>query len=157
MSNDNKAAEAKGGTALAEKVAAFKLIARNSLRMALISPRQARISAYEDTLASLAETKKQVELDLTVENYEIGTLDANHPLYEKKKAAKEETVKFLNERLESIAKQVEDTNKLITEQNEAIAKIESGETKVSKDELNALVDEMIRADAVGQATTCSVC
>lgn len=156
MSNEKKA-EAKGGSTLAEKVAAFKLIARNSLRMGLISPRLTRVSTYEDTLASLAESKKEVEFDLSVKNYEISKLDTGHPRYEKTKTSKEETVKYLNERLESITKQVEETNKLITEQKEAVTKIESGETKVSKDELNDLVDEMVRADAVSQVGSCKAC
>lgn len=120
--------------------------------MGLISPRLARISGYEDGLATLAETKKDVEEELTVENYEISKLDTEHPRYAKTKEDKEGTVKYLNERLEGITKQVEETNKLITEQKEAIAKIESGETKVSKDALNDLVDEMIRGNAVAQVS-----
>jgi chromosome segregation ATPase len=147
MSNENENTTKKGA-ALTEKVAKYKLIARDSLRMALISPRLSRIAGLEDTLASLAKTKTEVDHEILVENYEISKLDTNHPNYEKTKTRKEETVKNFTSELESLAKQVEEVNKSITEQKEAITKIENGETKVSLDALNDLVDEMLRNDAV---------
>ncbi len=142
---------------LSEKVAKFKLIARESLRMGLISARLSKVATLEENLASLAKQKTEVEHDVKVETYELSKLDANHPNYEKNKTAKEETVKSLNKELEDLAKQTEDTNKLVTEQKEAITKIESGETKVSLEALNDLVDEMVRKDALNQVSDCGTC
>lgn len=153
MSKENE--NAKGS--LAEKVAAYKLIARDSLRMALISPRLSKVASLEDTLKSLAETKAEVDHEILVENYEISKLDTAHPNYDKTKARKEETVKNYTTELEGLAKRVEETNKAIEEQKEAISKIEKGETKVSLDALNDLVDEMIRKDAVSKVGDCATC
>lgn len=142
---------------LTEKVAAYKLIARESLRMALISPRLSRISSYEEDLASKAEIKKELEHEIAVINYETLKLDTEHPNYEKNKTRKDESLKSYTESLENLDKNVEEVNKLITEQKEAIAKIESGETKVSKDALNDLVEAMISKDALNQVSTCETC
>lgn len=124
--------------------------------MALISPRLSKVTGLEDTLASLAKTKTEVEFEVTVENYEVSKLDTSHPNYEKTKTRKEDRVKNYTSELESIAKQVEEVNKSVTEQKEAITKIESGETKVSLESLNDLVDELVRQDAVSQVG-CKVC
>lgn len=140
---------------LAEKVAAYKLIARDSLRAELISARQSKVAHLEEHVADLNQNKADLDLDMKVEVYEISKLDTEHPLFDKTKAAKEETVKFITERLESNAKMLEETNKAITEQNEAIAKIESGETKVSLERLNALVEDMVRQNALNQTSTIS--
>ena len=156
MSKENENATVKGAASLAEKVASYKLIARDSLRMGLISPRLSKVASLEDSLISFGKQKDEIDHEVKVENYEISKLDTDHPNFDKTKAAKEETVKNYTKELEAVAKAVEDTNKLITEQKEAIAKIESGETKVSLDALNDLVDEMLRNDAVSKAG-CSTC
>lgn len=135
-------------TVLTEKVAAFKLIARDSLRMGLISARLTKVANLESDLAIFDKEKTDINHDIKVENYEISKLDTEHPDYEETKKGKTELVTDLTKALEGIAKNVEETNKLITEQKEAIAKIENGETKVSLDELNSLVDEMVRQSAV---------
>lgn len=146
MSKENTTTEAP--TELTTKVAAFKVIARNSLRMGLISKRLSKVAGLEDDLKSLDEQKAVIDHAIKVENYEISKLDTDHPNFEDTKKLKTELVKEYTQDLESLAKEVEETNKLLTEQKEAIAKIENGETKVSLDELNSLVDEMVRQSAV---------
>lgn len=142
---------------LEEKVAAYKLIARDSLRMGLISPRLSKITRYENELLDIAEDRKNLEHLIKVETYEISKLDTEHPNYEDRKKTKEDYLKGMTERLPSYDKQVEDVNKLITEQKEGIAKIESGETKVSADALADLVDAMISKAALNGVASCKTC
>ncbi|MFA7301783.1 MAG: hypothetical protein WC069_05755 [Candidatus Shapirobacteria bacterium] len=137
-------------TPLADKVATFKLIARNALRLKLISPRLAKISRLETDIATLVKSGKEVEKFISVEEYEISKLDTEHPNYETKKAIKEAEIKDLKVTLEDYAKEVEVINKAIVEQRDGIIKIETGETKVSLDALNELVDVLINEDAKAQ-------
>ena len=142
----------KNTQTLEEKVAAFKLIARNSLRMNLVSGRLSKVGRLEEELAILAKRKESLDHEVKVENYEISVLDANHPNYDKRKTAKEENVKEYTDSLTDLAKEVEAVEKRITEQKEAIAKIESGETKVCLEDLNDLVASMVRQDALNQVS-----
>lgn len=135
-------------TVLTEKVAAFKLIARNSLRMKLISARLSKVAGLEDDLKTLDEQKEEIDHAIKVENYEISKLDTEHPDFEDTKKSKTELVTEYTEDLKDLAEKIEETNKLLTEQKEAIAKIESGETKVCLDSLNDLVSEMVRQSAI---------
>jgi septal ring factor EnvC (AmiA/AmiB activator) len=136
---------------LTDKVNAFKIIARNALRMELISPRLTKIAGLEADLEDNAKTVKETNHDITVENYEIGVLDQNHPDYEKTKADKEATVKEDQAELVELATEATEINKEIAEQKAAIQKIESGETKVSLDRLNETVEKLVTSYAREEA------
>lgn len=136
-----------------EKVAKFKVIARDALRSELVSSRLSRIASIETEIKNVEEYKKEKELDLTTEKYEISKLDTEHPKYDKEKAYKEETVTHLTKSVEDqveVLKKLEDDKK---EQTEAITKIETGETKVSLERLNDLVQDMIKQDALNAVAT----
>lgn len=136
-------------TTLTEKVAAFKLKARESLRMALISPRLGKISTLENTIEEVKNQKATFEKrEIAVAKYNLTKLDAEHPLFDEMKEAAEKRIVALEERLPTFDKEVEELEKEIAEQKEGIAKIESGETKVSKEALADLVEEMIKQDAL---------
>lgn len=135
---------------LESKVANYKLIARESLRMELISPRLSRITCLENSIEDVKKIITEKEHEVKVENYEITKLDTDHPNYDKKKEFKENRVKEYTESIERNNKQIEEIEKDIAEQKEGIAKIENGETKVSVDSLNCLVDRMIEQDALVQ-------
>ena len=136
--------------ALETKVAEYKVIARNSLRMNLIAPRLSRVAAYETEIKATRDCQKELEHEIKVENYEISKLDKEHPNYEKTKTDKEAVVKDLTESVANHAKAIVEIEKQIEEENEGITKIENGETKVSIDALNDLVSEMVRQNAVVQ-------
>lgn len=138
---------------LSVKVAAFKLIARDALRMNLITPRLSRISGLENDIKELNDQKTKVEHFIVVENYELSKLDTAHPDYADNKKSKEESVKILTEESAAITKHIEDTNKVMTEEKDGIAKIESGETKVSLDALNEMVERLVKQDALNQVAT----
>lgn len=136
-----------GATVLAEKVAKIKAIARDSLRMKLISPRQSKIATLEGDIVSVKKDIEETTHDTKVEKYEISKLDTEHPNYEKTKTDKENIVKSNDESIINLNKEIENINKAIIEQKDGIAKIESGETKVSLDELNELVDSLIKTES----------
>jgi hypothetical protein len=133
---------------LAEKVADYKLVARESLRMELITPRLSKIANIEVTVAATQKCKEEIEHEILVENYEISKLDTDHPDYLLFKEEKEAAVKDYTAEVESHVKALETLAKDIADQKEAIAKIESGEVKVSMDALNDLVSKMIEQDAL---------
>jgi hypothetical protein len=135
---------------LTSKVENFKVIARNALRMELISPRLSRVTDYENNINDLKESIKVADHNIVVEDYEIITLDSNHPNYKDRKEAKEARIKVLNEEKEFYNKEIVELEKAIADQKVSILKIETGETKVSLDSLNDLVNKMIKQDAYKQ-------
>lgn len=136
---------------LTTKVSNYKLIAREALRMELINPRLTKISILKNNIAEYNECKNKANHNIKVQKYELSKLDQEHPNYDKNKTFKEETLKDLEEQVKHYDEHILDIEKEILEQKEKITKIENGETKVSIDDLNCLVDKMIRQDALNQA------
>jgi len=68
----------------------------------------------------------------------------------------DEKTKNTNEAIEAVKKDIENLNALVAKNNESIALIESGETKVSADDLQAvsndLLEEISKAAVVAAAT-----
>lgn len=135
---------------LADKVAAFKVIARDSLRMNLIVPRLSRIANIEASIKDVEEDIADETHTIKVHTYEISKMDVDHPDYAEDKAEIEECVKNHEGRVVKLQEVIVALNKEITDQKEGIAKIESGETKVSLDSLNDLVSDMIKKAALNQ-------
>ena len=138
---------------LENKVAAFKLIARNSLRMNLINPRLTRIAFIEGDIKNYQDEKETTNHEIKVEEYEITKLDKDHPNYETRLKSKEDRLEILKLHIERSDKAIEGLEKDMDEQKKGIAMIESGETKVCLDDLNCLVDKMIKQDALNQVVT----
>ena len=137
---------------LTDLVAKFKVIARDTLRAKLISARQSKVANLTADIAYVTKEIADLNHEILVENYEIGVLDTKHPDYEATKTEKEATVTELT----AEAKDLTDNNlvdliKEVAEQTDGIAKIQSGETKVSLEELNSLVETMLNQYAKNQA------
>lgn len=139
-------------TILTEKVKKFKLIARESLRAQLISPRLAQIGKYESTIENIKKQIESTDHEIKVETYEISKLDTDHPNYNKKKEKKENQIKNLEEHNKLDNEEIVNIEKEIKKEYEGITKIEKGETKVSQSCLDELVSEMIRKDSIAEAT-----
>jgi peptidoglycan hydrolase CwlO-like protein len=144
--------ETTGNVTLASKVAKFKVIARDALRMNLINPRLTRIANEENRISNINKDIKNTNHALLVEKYEISKMDSDHPNHANRLAGKEARIKTLTEAIESYNKNIEEFNKSIVEQNKEITAIESGETKVSLDDLNDLTNKLIKQDALNQVT-----
>lgn len=142
--------ETKAVVTLEGKVANYKLVARDALRMELISPRLTKIAELESQVKKYSDCVKHYEHTILVENYEISKLDKEHPDYEDTKKNKEDEVKYSTERIEDCKKSIVEIEKEIAYQKESIAKIEKGETLVSLERLNDLVAKMVRQDALNQ-------
>jgi 5-bromo-4-chloroindolyl phosphate hydrolysis protein len=137
-------------TVLTEKVEKFKFIARNALRMKLINPRLTNIANLEKVINNKIKENTEKEKEIKVMEYEITKLDTNHPRYQERKEITEKDIKFLKDNIEDEKKYITEIEKLITEQKEGIQKIETGETKVSLDDLNDLTNLLIKEDAKNQ-------
>ena len=135
---------------LTAKVENFKIIARNALRMELISPRLSKVTDYENNINDIKKSIEANDHSILVEDYEIITLDNKHPDYKQRKEAKEAKIKVLNESKEFYSKEVVELEKAIADQKVSILKIETGETKVCLESLNDLVTKMIKQDAYKQ-------
>ena len=132
------------------KVAAFKLIARDALRMNMISPRLSAIATLENRITDITKSKNEVNHSILVNNYEISKLDTGHPDYEAMKAEKNEIVTRATETLKGYDESITNIQKDIDEQKAGIVKIENGETKVSLDDLNQFVERLVKEDAFKQ-------
>ena len=135
---------------LTGRVAELKAIARNALRMNLISPRLRHIADFQTSIKNTNESIKEFKHEIEVETYEISKLDTNHPDFEKKKKDKEIIVEELNKGITCYEEQVTEFNKQVKEQEDGIAKIENGETKVSLESLNELVETLVLEEAKKQ-------
>ena len=150
MENNTNTATLNAPVVLTEKVKALKLIARNALRMELISPRLATIGHLEKEVAETTDDTKTMQKGIDIANYKIARLsrlDADHPDFENlKKFQEDRAIDYLKE-IETLNKRIENLNKGILAEKEAIAKIETGETLVSTDDLADMVNKLILQDA----------
>lgn len=135
---------------LENKVAGFKIIARNALRMKLISPRLSNIAEIETSIKDTNDCKARLEHDLKVAIYEKSKLDTAHPNFEADNKTADEFIADIKKSIEDHTKTAEEVAKQIDEQKKKIAMIEAGETKVSLEDLNDLVEKMIKQDAYNQ-------
>jgi len=137
--------------ALSNKVSNFKVIARNALRMNLISPRLSHISELEAQVKYNKDSIDKFNHQINVINYEISKLDVNHPNYTKTKERMEAEMKDeYTPMIENRNKAILDLEKEIANQKLGITKIETGETKVCLEELNDLVEKLVIEDAKNQ-------
>lgn len=137
-------------TTLEAKVTAFKVIARDSLRMNLISPRLSAIASLEGNIKDVEAYIADEAHTIKVHAYELSKMDVNHPDYASDKTEIETCIKNHEDKVAKLEESIVEINKLIAEQKEGIAKIESGDTKVSLDKLNDLVSKMIEKAALSQ-------
>lgn len=140
-------------TTLESKVAQFKNIARNALRMNLISNRLTKISALENEIQNTLKTIENYNHNVLVESYEIEHSDKLHPNYQSKITQKQKNITENTKIINSYQENIKYLNSLITKEKEGISKIESEETKVSLEELNTLVEKLILQDAKNQTST----
>ena len=156
MENITNATTLNAPVVLTEKVKAIKLIARDALRMELISPKLAEINKLEHETKQRIEYIKAEEKKIAIANYKITRLtrlDAGHPDFDNLKKFQEEVIEYSAKAIENLNKAIEDTNKTIADEKEAISKIETGETKVSFFHLDETVNKLILQEAKNEVQT----
>ena len=128
---------------LKDVVTRIKLIARDVLRMELISRRLSKINRFENDIKETEKSIKYIEDNISIEKYEISKLDTSHPKYEDKKLDKENKNINMLKDIELLNTNIETNKTLIKEQFEGIDKIEKGETLVSSEKLAEMVEKFI--------------
>ena len=139
---------------LTPQIDKIKLIARDALRMELISPRLTKISVLEAAIKEAKEYQELVKKDIEVIEYEFTKEDTNHPRYNEKDSTenKEIRIKNKNEMLEEYSALIKGYEEKIENQREGIRKIEAGKTLVSSAELSDLVEILIEQDSKNKLT-----
>jgi V8-like Glu-specific endopeptidase len=132
---------------LSQKVQDIRDKARSILRMAKINNLMVyKFNATKD-IKFFEDNVKYTEKQLAIAKYDLAKLDPEHPDAENKTKICQEAIDSYTKKLENNTKKLteykEDADKQIKEYDEKITKWESGESKVSIDELNQLADEMI--------------
>jgi len=159
MENTTNATTLNAPVILTEKVKAIKLIARDALRMELISPRLAKINRLGNEIKQTMEYIKTEEKNIAIAKYKIARLarlDEGHPNFDNLKKYQEDIIEYYTKVIGNHNKNIEDANKAITEEKEGIAKIETGETKVSIFRLDETVNKLILQEAKNEVQTHTV-
>ena len=112
------------------------------------------ISRFEKNIETLTKEETNTEKIVTRAEYKMSKLDENDPDYKEKKekavkfietekVRQESTLKEINYEIENTNKDIEKYKKNIEDLNKNIEAIESGETKVSIDEVDSLARTLI--------------
>ena len=139
-------------TTLESKVADYKLIARQTLRMELISPRLTKIAELESEKKGYEDEVNNYNHRVVVEKYEKSVADKDQPDFKENQEQSDDSLAWLAKEIELANTGVTETQKAIDEQKKSLTAIETGETKVCLDRLNQLVDQMIEQDALASVT-----
>lgn len=131
-------------TNLNATVSTLREIARDGLRMDLISARRSKITSLNAEKDSLNRILADYKLDIATSNYEMAAVPTDHP-------RKADKVKEYTDAVEYVTKRVKETEEALTavdarikEQDEGISKLESGETKVSMELLESNTARLIK-------------
>lgn len=146
---------------LREKTQAFRDKARRLIRMEKINQILQRIfgvnkdiSNFEKSIEDLTEEKTNAEKIVARAEYKIIKLDQDDPDYKEKKEKalkfvetekkrQEDTLKYIDTETEKTNKHIETCKENIEKLDKEIEAVETGETRVSIDEVNSLASSLI--------------
>jgi len=133
-------------------VAKLKEIARDGLRMELVSKRQTEVAAFEANIKSHQENIQELRKDIERANFQITQLVDADPDFADKKKAYEDQIVEIEADIKTATECLDEVKKQKTEVEENITKIEAGEVKVNLERLNdrtaQLITEVTTAAAV---------
>lgn len=132
---------------LSTKVKDLRVKARNILRMKWIEKVLESINLLETKITNYTKLTEESKKYLTTRKYELAKLDTEHPDYKETKERNSQRLKEIqevtDEQLKTYAKKTEETQELIQTKQTLITNIESGEKKVSLEELNEMTNTLI--------------
>ena len=136
---------------LLAQVSEFRLKARNILRQAKINNLLGYIHNVETKIAGLEEEKKGKEKSAAIAIYELNNevklMGEDHPDIESIKERTNKIIENINtelkEYIEAYTKEKDGYNEKIKEYNDKITGWETGDRKVSIEDLNKLTEDMI--------------
>jgi L-lactate utilization protein LutB len=136
-----------GNDTLASKVQSFRDKAREILRMKAINRIMQEKFNVSKEISGYPESLEDAKKNVLRVDYKLGKLDEENPDFEDMKKDLEDTkeyaIKNVDELTEMVAKKEKYIAETIAKLDEKIAAYESGEKKVSIDEVNALAEQMI--------------
>ena len=117
-------------------VSEVREIARDGLRLQTVA--RFRSTLHDLTLEKerLAENRKHVEKNIARSNYQLSKIDPANPDAEQETKSLNSNLEYDNKSLESNTKQVEAVDKQIVEVTKKIEDIQSGVTKISRENLD---------------------
>lgn len=117
-------------------VSEVREIARDGLRLQAVA--RFRSTLHDLTLEKerLAENRKHVEKNIARSNYQLSKIDPANPDAEQETKSLNSNLEYDNKSLESNTKQVEAVDKQIVEVTKKIEDIQSGVTKISRENLD---------------------
>ena len=158
-SNNNETPTQK---TLRERTQSFRDKATRLLRMEKINSILQEIfivnktlSVLKKTVKSLTKREESAEKIIARAEYKVTKIDSEDPDFEEKKVKaiafvetekvrQESTLKSLDTEMKQVTKEIETCGKTIGELSENIEKVESGEIKVSIDEVNNKTNSLIK-------------
>lgn len=136
-------------------VDALKNIARDGLRMELVSKTQTKLAEVVSAIQEIKTTIMSFQKDIARANFAIDQLVEADPDFEEKKKEEGADIECLNKEIKNAEETIVELEKAKTEIEEKITKIEAGEIKVSLEKLNemtsVLIKEVMSATAVEKA------
>lgn len=128
---------------LRDQVQAMRDSAREQLRMVMIENELQSRFEIEKNLNSANKMLEQNAHLQAVANYKLTKLDELDPDFQTKKEVQEEALKDLAQQKENLEKEAARYQAELDKSDEQITKIESGEVKVSIEEVDELVKKKI--------------
>jgi hypothetical protein len=135
---------------LSQKVAKFRELARDILRMNEINELLSQITQWNIQISKVNKLADEAKLELKRAEYKLSKLDALDPDFDQKSKRASKEVSEREEEADAAEKQAnktaENANKSIEDLKLEITKWESGENKVSLDSLEELSNKLILND-----------
>jgi hypothetical protein len=143
-------------TKLNDVVSVARDYARTLLRTRMINRVRKSILSVNKDIAALEDNILKYGKCLARAAFAKAQINPNDPDAEELTKSYDADAKFANDSTAECKKEIEVLNTLVADNNKAIAAIESGETKVSADDLQAvsndLLEEISKAAVVAAAT-----
>jgi len=121
----------------------LKIIARDGLRMNMVSRVQTQISDIEKNINEHTENVMNLKKDIARENFAETQLVEADPDFAEKKEYIKKGVEMIEKLIVSENEKIQKLNELKDEKVKKIESIQNGEIKVSIDELNEKTNELI--------------
>lgn len=126
-------------------------LARDQVRLQAVNRYRTKRYEAEKALASLDEQEASIKKDIARYEFKKSQLVEADPDFAEKTESIEKAIVSLNEEIEHLAKVKENGAQVVADLDEKIAKVESGETKMDIEKVEAaakqLIDEFVKSQA----------
>ena len=149
--NETDTQEPATPATLSTKVESLRDQARDVLRMEAINKRLGKILSLKICIGNSEKSLEKVEKPIKIAEYNLAKLDEAHPDFEHMKEAREKDLECAKEDVEHNTKlyehDIKEAQELVEKELEGIEKLETGDTKMDKDVITAIANELITKKA----------